>query len=368
MPRTGTGRIYKRGAQWWVDYSHRGKRHREAAGSRKKDATDLLKARLGEMGTGRFIGQDAERVTFADLSQMILDDYAINGRKSLHNIKAALKHLEAYFGKEARALDITTDRATAYIRHRQEEKAANSTVMRDVACLKRMFTLAVQAGRLATRPHIPSVDVQNVREGFFSPSEVDAIVREIREPLRPVVRFLSLTGWRKSEALGLRWAQVDFEAGEVRLTAARSKNKTGRTFPFRVLPPLAELLEEQRKHTRAVEKETGTIVPHVFHRNGEPIRDMRGAWDAACNRAKVPGAWIHDLRRTAVRNLERAGVSRSVAMKLSGHKTEAVYRRYAIADSVAMEEGVAKLAALHSSTMVEKAPRKVIPIQQAKEA
>jgi integrase len=96
-----------------------------------------------------------------------------------------------------------------------------------------------------------------------------------------------------------------------------------------------ELLESQRAQTRALEKQTGRIIPHVFHRHGEPIRDMRGAWDAACERANVPGVWIHDLRRTAMRNLERAGVSRSVAMKLTGHKTEAVYRRYAIADSVA---------------------------------
>lgn len=47
------------------------------------------------------------------------------------------------------------------------------------------------------------------------------------------------------------------------------------------------------------------------------------------------------------------------AMKLSGHKTEAVYRRYAIADSVALEEGVAKLAKLHGSDRRE---RKVVPM------
>jgi integrase len=55
----------------------------------------------------------------------------------------------------------------------------------------------------------------------------------------------------------------------------------------------------------------------------------------------------HDLRRTAVRNLERAGVSRSAAMKLTGHKTEAVYRRYAIVAESDLREGAAKLAALH---------------------
>ncbi len=53
-------------------------------------------------------------------------------------------------------------------------------------------------------------------------------------------------------------------------------------------------------------------------------------WDTACEKAGVPGRILHDFRRTAVRNLERAGISRSVAMKITGHKTESVYRRYAI--------------------------------------
>jgi integrase len=85
---------------------------------------------------------------------------------------------------------------------------------------------------------------------------------------------------------------------------------------------------------------------------------MRGAWQGACDRAKVTGAWFHDLRRTAVRNLERAGVSRSAAMKLTGHKTESAYRRYAIAAAAALAEGVEQLARLHA----EPAVRKVVPI------
>ncbi len=173
------------------------------------------------------------------------------------------------------------------------------------------------------------------------------------------MRFAALTGWRKREVTGLRWAHVDFDAGTVHLEATRSKNSEGRTFPFRALPPLQELLEDQRARTRAVERATGQLVPWVFHRDGEPIRSMRGAWDGACSRVGLDGAWFHDLRRTAVRNLERAGVPRSVAMKLTGHKTEAVYRRYAIADEVALAEGVEKLAKLHTG---RRGPAKVTKI------
>lgn len=142
---------------------------------------------------------------------------------------------------------------------------------------------------------------------------------------------------------------VDFAAGVVRLEPGTTKNGEGREFPFSALPPLADLLTKQRDGTAEVERETGQIIRAVFHRHGRPVRSYARAWRAACERAGHVGRLVHDLRRTAVRNLERAGVSRSVAMKLTGHKTEAVYRRYAITSAADLAEGVAKLAALHGA-------------------
>jgi integrase len=359
MPRSGTGRIYQRGETWWIDYSFRGKRHRESSGSTKRaDAVKLLRKRLAEMGTGKLIGPDEEKLTFEHLADMVQTDYRVNGRRSTKRLATALKHLRAFFG-DSRALDITTDRVRLYIAARQEAGAANASIQKELAALKRAFNLAVQARRLATKPHIPGVKVDNARQGFFHPDDLDNVVAELPEPLRPVVRFAAFTGWRKSEVLGLRWSQVDFAAGEVRLWT--SKNDEGRSFPFRSLPPLEALLLEQRDRTRALERESGRIIPHVFHRDGEPIRYMDGAWNAACDRAGLSGWLFHDLRRTAVRGLERAGVPRSVAMKLTGHKTEAVYRRYAIADAAALAEGVEKLARLHAEGESESAD--VVPIQ-----
>jgi integrase len=90
------------------------------------------------------------------------------------------------------------------------------------------------------------------------------------------------------------------------------------------------------------------LVPYVFHHNRKLIRDFRHAWRVACRRAGLIGKIPHDFRRTAVRNLERAGVSRSVAMQLVGHETEAIYQRYAITTEKDLAEGVAKLATLNA--------------------
>lgn len=360
MPRTGTGRVYKRGSVWWIQYGHRGRTYRESTGSTKrKAATDLLKKRLGEMGTGRLVGPSEERVTFEDLMRMIEDDYVTQRRRALKQLQSTIKRLARTFAGSY-ALDITADRLTAYVRERQEEGYAAGTIRKDMACVKRAFNLAIRAGHLSRRPHIPSVRVQDAREGFLTMAEVEKVCAEIGSDLAPVVRFAALTGWRKREVTGLTWAHVDFTAGTVHLEASRSKNAEGRTFPFAALPPLERLLRDQRARTRAVEAAQDRLVPWVFHRDGEPIRSMRRGWNAASRRAGIPGAWFHDLRRTAVRNLEAAGVSRSVAMKLTGHKTEAVYRRYAIADSVALAEGVAKLARLHAEPQE---PAKVVAIR-----
>lgn len=278
---------------------------------------------------------------------MLLADYELNGRRSVARVKLALAHLRAFF-TFARVPDITSDRIAAYIRHRQEAQAAPATIRYELAMLRRGFSLAFRAGKATHRPYIPSVAVDNARKGFFEPADFEAVEAKLSESLRRFARFLYLTGWRSGEALGLTWAGVDFAGGVIRLEPGVTKNREGREFPFAALPPLADLLREQRERTSQLEREKGCIIASVFHREGRAIRSYARAWNAACMAAGLSGRLVHDLRRTAVRNLERAGVSRSVAMKLTGHKTEAVYRRYAITSAADLSEGVAKLAVLHA--------------------
>jgi integrase len=361
-PRTGEMR---RTETWYVAYSYRGKAYLESSHSRNRsDAVRLLKQRLAEIGQGRLIGPNAERTTFDDLAQLLDDDYVVNRRKSLDTVRFAIKRLRPFFGRD-RAHDITTDRVKAYVRARQEAGAALGTIRNDLAALKRMFRLGMEVGKVAQRPVFPTLEIRNTREGFFEEPEYRAVLRHLPEYLRAFITFLYLTGWRKGEAQRLQWRQVDLEARTIRLEPGTTKNDEGRLFPFSAFPTLEEVLRAQWQHTQALAHRTETIVPWVFHRQGKPIGDFRKAWETACRAAGVPGRIPHDFRRTAVRNLERAGVPRSVAMKLTGHKTESVYRRYAIVSEADLSVGVAKLAALHSAASDS---RRVIPFAPAHEA
>jgi len=360
--RDKKSREQKRARVWWVQYSFRGRVYRESSGSTIRGiAVNLLKRRLAEIGKGRLIGPDAEKTTFEDLAQMVLDDYRVNSRRSIAAATGAVRRLRYTFGL-SRAMDITSDRVTAYARTRQEAGAKPATIRYELAILKRGFNLALQAGKLVHRPHIPSIEVRNVRSGFFQEPEFRAVLSHLPEDVKGIVEFAYLTGWRMGEILPLQWRQVDFKARTVRLEPGTTKNDEGRTFPFATFPALATLLERQRERTVAIEKATERIITWVFHRDGKPIRDFRGAWHKACKAAGLAGAWLHDFRRTAVRNLERAGVPRSVAMKLTGHKTESIYRRYAIVSEADLSEGVAKLAVLHHAE--QGSTRTVLPLQE----
>jgi integrase len=91
------------------------------------------------------------------------------------------------------------------------------------------------------------------------------------------------------------------------------------------------------------ERTSGTDL--IFTRAGRRIATFRKAWSSAARRAGLSGLLFHDLRRTGVRNLIRAGVPERVAMAISGHKTRAIFERYNIVSGRDLKDAAAKLEA-----------------------
>ena len=339
------GCIYKRGKIYWIKYSRAGRGYYESSGSRKHgDAKRLLRLREGDIERGVPVTPKVGRVTFEEAAEALVTDYRVNGRRSIDHVQRRVRlGLEPWF-RGRRMAQITPDDVQRFVEHRQTAGAANATINRELAALKRMFSLAIKRGRLLHGPYIPLLQEDNIRQGFFEREQFEAVRRHLDLDLHGVVTLAYYTGWRmRSEIFPLQWAQVDRRVGTIRLEPGTTKNRDGRTVAYLEIDELREMIEEQWRRHEALRRE-GMLCPWLFFRGrGRPIKSLARAWRTACRLAGSPGRVPHDFRRTAVRNLERAGVPRKVAMLIVGHRTEAMYRRYDIVTESDLHAAAVKL-------------------------
>jgi integrase len=333
---------------WWMKYRGiDGRVVRESSGTTTEwKAKRILATRMAEVERGDWLPKPKNLISFTEAAQAVVADHKVKGRRSVDAVERRLKlHLTKAFGR-LRLVAITKDVIDGYILDRKKEKASNATINRELSLLKRAFSLAFAAEKITKKPTITLLPEDNVRQGFMEPAQFDAIAANLPAPVATAARFAYLTGWRiKSEVLTLEWPCVDFEAGVVLLKGKHSKNGEPRTFPFSTYKPLLDLLRAQEAERDRL-KEAGTITPLVFHRKGKAIKDFRKAWETACTEAGYPARIPHDMRRSAVNNLVRAGVAEKTAMLLTGHKTRSVFERYHIVTEADKVAAVTKLGTL----------------------
>jgi integrase len=361
----GTGCIYPRSGTsvWWIKYSRNGKPFSESSHTTdKRKAERILKQRLAEIQTGTFVGPETERTRVHELADDFLRDYRINGRKSVDDAKARWTlHLQPFFGP-LRAVEVNCSLVTRYIESRQQQGAKNATINRELAALKRMFNLGREHRKVRDVPIFPRLKENNVRKGFLEDGQYHKLVEYCPELwFRALLEVGRTYGWRISELLKMRVRQTDMFSRTIRLEPGTTKNDDGRevTMTDSVYTLLAECLTGK------------SAEDYVFTRvNGKPVRDFRSTWVNACQHAGVPGLLFHDLRRTAARNLRRAGIAEGVIMKIGGWRTRSVFERYAIVDQNDIAAAVKKLEASeqkagnsYSSATVEEEPAPVAPVQ-----
>jgi integrase len=218
-------------------------------------------------------------MTFFEMAAAARGDYRTRRLRTLKRLNISIKHLEEFFGAATLAVAITKDRIDGYIGSRRKAGAKDATIHAEVAALSKMFTCAIEAGKLtaAQRPMFPSLGViRNARKGVFEESQYTAALKELPDDPKPLVEAYYWTGWRKGELLTLRWSQIDFMRGEMRLDGAHTKNGQPRVFPFSELKPLADVLYRQRAQTDRVEKEIKRKVEWVFESRLLPLQPQCG--------------------------------------------------------------------------------------------
>lgn len=325
--------------RWWIRYCVDGRDVRRFVGNKTeaRNEYDTIKAR-------QRAGDSVVplRTTIGRLIQLGVADAEANGQKSLKEVRRFAALFGHHWGRK-RAVTLTTSDVAAYRAGRRDgqlttkdpEKrphqrktlcVSDSTVNRELSWLRHCYHLGLRhSPPLVSRvPYIPILAERNVRAGFFDLAEFQRLREHLPEHVRVPATIGYYTGMRRGEILGLKWAQIDFGAGVLRLDPHTTKTDEPREVPL--IAEVRAALEAWRLTTI----EQWPSCPWVCHLRGERVERITTAWKTACRKAGLPGRLFHDFRRSAVRNLVRAGVNQAVAQAISGHKTASVFARYNI--------------------------------------
>jgi integrase len=300
----------------------------------RKEALETLQQRLTEVAQRKGDGAGPERIKINALLTLLIEDYRRQDKADLYQVQLRVeKHLRPEFG-DLKANKLTSRYIREYIERRKRE-AANATINRELAIVRRAYNLgALEDPPLVYRvPRIPKLKEDNVREGFLEPPQYRMILDGLVEPVKPVFVLGYHLGMRTGELLALKRDWVDLAEGLIYVNGRVTKNRKAKTAP--IYGDMAAWLEMLLARCK-VQSPNGKYL--FIWEDGRPIKDFRGSWEKACESAGLPGLLFHDLRRTAVRNMIRAGVPEKVAMEVSGHKTASMLWRYNIVDARDIKE------------------------------
>lgn len=343
---------------WWIKYYRFKKPIYENSKSRKKsDAERLLRIRLGAVAENKHPGVDILKTTIHDLAELYIGQCKEKKLKSLKDAIGRAKLMDAAFG-HLLATELTTTMLIAYRTRRRKERRggtkgkdiADSTIDHELSILGTMYRCGLEhEPPLVTRvPRIKKVNPFNVRQGFFEHDEYQVLMSQKGPPehVKVAICIGYYSGLRAGEIVrNLKWSQIDFVHDMIRLEPGTTKNKQGRVVP--ITPEMRAVLEAWRMTTLKRFPKCQAVI----HWGGKPIKRITTAWNSARKRLGMPEKLFHDFRRTAVRNLDRAGVPRTVAMSISGHKTPSTYDRYNVRSHSDAVDAGKKLAAYHAAQL-----------------
>jgi integrase len=332
---------------FWILYYENGRRHRERIG-KKSLAIKRYAARKTEILEGRYF-PPRQSHTVEELIEIVRNDYRTN-RKKMEPVETSWKRMKSTFAN-VNADSIRTDDLAAYIDKQLKAGYAPASINRDFAYLKRAYRLATRCTppKVQRIPSFPErLREAPPRSGFVEREEYERLMAHAGEDwLRCFLAIAYAYGFRKHEILGLRIANI--ETDFIRLHHGTTKSGRGRIAPLttEVRKYLAPCMKGKSKDDFLLTRDYGRVL------------DFRARWSRLIEAANLPKLLVHDLRRSAVRQLVRKGVPESVAMAISGHRTTAVFLRYDItSETDVLEAGKrldAKTPAMRTSTTTKRA-------------
>jgi integrase len=359
----GDGSVYRHGKGWWLAYYVSGKLVREAGGTSKTDAKAKLKEVHKAQREGTYLAPAQRHLTVNTLLDE-LETHLENKRiKSLSKLRSHLMAIRLAFGGR-RALDVTTATLEDYWKDRTAAGKAPATVCRELEGLRRAFNYAAdqKPPRFPKHeiPHFELPKVENARQGFLPRGDFEAVLAAVEDPdVRDFIAWSWWTGMRPNETRQLTWPMLSTQEKTWTLDLDPKAAKIGKGRTIAVVGPLRTIIER-----RLAARRLDTLL--IFHRTskgrvGQPVKDYRLAWAAACKVAgllagrKVEGGVTpYDLRRCAVRNLVRGGTHETIAMKITGHKTRSTFDRYNIADVADVAAAMDRTAAYVETLTTER--------------
>jgi integrase len=320
----GTGSLYLRGNTWWMTYYVHGCPVQESTHSTDRpEAARKLAEKIGEVASGRDL--TPEKATISDLCELVIVDYRIRRLRDEKTVEWRYKaHIKPALGSLP-AAKLTSAAIRRYIEGRRLESASDATINRELSIIRRGFSLGREEDPPLVRrsPKIPKIAEDNARQGFLEPEPYERLLTELPQRLKALFVCAYHIGTRKGELRRLRWDQVDLDAGSIRFERKQTKGKKPRTVP---------IYGDMERWLRAQMENRVDGCLWVFHHHSKPVGAQLRGWRDACIRAGMPDLLFHDLRRSAVRNMKRAGIGDKTAMEISGHKTRAIFDRYDIVD------------------------------------
>lgn len=337
----GEGSLYLRGTTWWYKApdgkcQSTGKRIKAEAIDWKLDFAAARRTQDGKPTVRRGI-----------VCNEILDDYIaylkLKGRKDIKTVEQRMNaNIRTVFGTRKPDSLQTTD----FTKHRaeREKDVSPTTVNRELS----YFRAALKHGmkrqtppKVTSVPYIPMADESgNIRTGFLDVAGYRKVLAELPPSIKPLFVCAYHVSSRKGELSNILWSQIDFDENVIILEHADTKNKTGRYLP--IYGEMGDWLRKQQQVAKHFPD-----CPWVFFwyaedcalghggvrvQPGSHIVDFRASWTAAVKRAEHEELLFHDLRRSATRNMRKAGIDKDLRMKISGQKTDSMERRYNIVD------------------------------------